>query len=286
MNRFLHTLSLLVMLLAAVPAYSQNFVFDWKSEPIDGHRTGVTASNADNVPSTMGVMKGRKYVSPSGKVFRRGVTPAVAAVMLAAQEAMAVNKQVIAHSARLMSSGYPECELYDWYVDELMRAVSDSTGKKVHVGITNRKGVRTDMPEGDILHDDIMSMFPFRNRICYVALHGRDLLAILQQMAGSRFQIVGGVKVVAKDRRLVSALIDGEPVAEDRVYGVATLDFLLDGGDGYHVARNAVEVIECNGYLYDTMLSYVRSIEAQGRMVEFENQGWITLIGEGNIDED
>ena len=113
MNRFLHTLFLLVMLLAAVPAYSQNFVFDWQSEPIDGHRTGVTASNADNVPSTMGVMKGRKYVSPSGKVFRRGVTPAVAAVMLAAQEAMAVNKQVIAHSARLMSSGYPECELYD-----------------------------------------------------------------------------------------------------------------------------------------------------------------------------
>ena len=105
-------------------------------------------------------------------------------------------------------------------------------------------------------------------------------------MAGSRFQIVGGVKVVAKDGRLVSALIDGEPVVEDRVYGVANLDFLLDGGDGYHVARNAVEVIECNGYLYDTMLSYVRSIEAQGRMIEFENQGWITLIGEGNIDED
>ena len=45
-------------------------------------------------------------------------------------------------------------------------------------------------------------------------------------------------------------------------------------------------MIECNGYLYDTMLSYVRSIEAQGRMIEFENQGWITLIGEGNIDED
>ena len=33
MNRFLHTLSLLVMLLAAVPAYSQNFVFDLSVEP-------------------------------------------------------------------------------------------------------------------------------------------------------------------------------------------------------------------------------------------------------------
>ncbi|MGN1215285.1 MAG: 5'-nucleotidase C-terminal domain-containing protein [Candidatus Cryptobacteroides sp.] len=284
MNRHIAVLALLLLLCA--PGYSQNFSFSWQSDPLDGHITGVKASNADNVPSTMGVMKGRKYVSPSGKVFRRGVTPAVAAVMLGAQDAMAVNKRVIAHSARVMGSGYPECELYDWYVDELMRAVQDSTGKKVHIGIANRGGVRTDMPEGDVLHDDIMSMFPFRNSICYVALHGRDILAILDQMAGSRFQIVGGVKVIAKDGKVISAKIDGEPVGEDRIYGVATLDFLLDGGDGYHVARNAVEVIKCNGYLYDTMLAYVRSLEAQGLMIESENRGWITLIGEGNIDED
>lgn len=284
MNRFFAALAFLLMLCA--PAYSQNFSFSWQSDPLDGHLTGVRASNADNVPATMGVMKGRRYVSPSGKVFRRGVTPAVAAVMLGAQEAMAVNKRVIAHSARPMNSGYPECELYDWYIDELIRAVQDSTGKKVHIGIANRGGVRTDMPEGEVLHDDIMSMFPFRNSICYVALHGRDIMAILEQMAASRFQIVGGVKVVAKDGKIVSAKVDGAPLQEDRIYGVATLDFLLDGGDGYHVARNAVEVIKCNGFLYDTILSYVRSLEAGGRMIEFENQGWITLLGEGNIDED
>lgn len=265
---------------------AQERTITWTTDPVDGHRTGVVASNASNVEEAMGTVKGCTYYAPNGRKFRKGTVKNVARIMLDAQPAMAKVKTVIGHSTREMVRTYPECEIYDWYIDELIRATADSTGKRVDIGIANRGGVRIDMPAGEVLYDDIMSMFPFRNRICYVALHGRDLLAILQQMAGSRFQIVGGVKVVAKDGRLISALIDGEPVAEDRVYGVATLDFLLDGGDGYHVARNAVEVIECNGYLYDTMLSYVRSIEAQGRMIEFENQGWITLIGEGNIDED
>lgn len=265
---------------------AQERTITWTTDPVDGHRTGVVASNASNVEEAMGTVKGCTYYAPNGRKFRKGTVKNVARIMLDAQPAMAKVKTVIGYSTREMVRTYPECEIYDWYIDELIRATADSTGKRVDIGIANRGGVRIDMPAGEVLYDDIMSMFPFRNRICYVALHGRDLLAILQQMAGSRFQIVGGVKVVAKDGRLISALIDGEPVVEDRVYGVATLDFLLDGGDGYHVARNAVEVIECNGYLYDTMLSYVRSIEAQGRMIEFENQGWITLIGEGNIDED
>lgn len=273
-------------LLVSVLAYSQEVKVEWSVDPVDGHRTGVTASTASDVPQTMGTFKGKTYISPSGRKFRRGATPKVARVMLDAQPAMAVNKGVIAHSAGVMASAYPECELYDWYVDELMRAVQDSTGKRVHVGFANRGGVRTSMPEGNILHDDIMSMFPFRNSICYVALHGRDIMAILDQMAGSYFQIVGGVKVVAKDGKVISATIDGEPVDPEKVYGVATLDFLLDGGDGYSIGRNNVELIKCNDYLYDTMLAYVRSIEARGEKIQYSKQGWITLIGEGNIDED
>jgi 2',3'-cyclic-nucleotide 2'-phosphodiesterase (5'-nucleotidase family) len=97
-------------------------------------------------------------------------------------------------------------------------------------------------------------------------------------MAASRFQILGGVKVVAENGRILSATVDGEPIDDDKVYGVATINFLLDGGDGYHVSRNAVEVIHCNGWLYDTMLAYVAGLTAAGKPVEFENRHWITIL--------
>ena len=106
--------------------------------------------------------------------------------------------------------------------------------------------------------------------------------ALLYQMAASTFQIVGGVKVVARNGKVVSATIGGEPLDDDRLYGVATLNFLLDGGDGYKVARNAEEVIMCNGYLYDTMLAYVQGLTAAGKPIEYQNQNWITILEEGD----
>ncbi len=202
--------------------------------------------------------------------------------MLGAQPAMADVKKVVGYSTRVMVRKKPECELYDWFIDELMRATADSTGKKIDIGISNRGGIRIDMPAGEILCDDIQSMFPFKNNLCYVALHGRDVRAILDQMAANSFQILGGVKVVAKNGKIVSATVNGEPLDDDKVYGVATINFLLDGGDGYSVGKNAVETIFCNGWLYDTMIAYVKGLTAAGKPVEFENQHWITIIkGDG-----
>ena len=269
-------------ILAAASSYAQGPVISWSTDPIDGHRTGVTASTADNVEEAMGYVKGRTYYAPNGKKFRKGTVRKVASLMLGAQPAMSDVKKVVGYSTRVMVRKKPECELYDWFIDELMRATADSTGKKIDIGISNRGGIRIDMPAGEILCDDIQSMFPFKNNLCYVALHGRDVRAILDQMAANSFQILGGVKVVAKNGKIVSATVNGEPLDDDKVYGVATINFLLDGGDGYSVGKNAIETIFCNGWLYDTMIAYVKGLTAAGKPVEFENQHWITIIkGDG-----
>ena len=267
-----------LFLAGGLSLFAQERKIIWTTDPVDGHRTGVVASNATNVAEAMGTVKGCTYYAPNGRGFRKGTVKNVAKIMLDAQPAMAKVKTAIGHSTRAMVRTYPECEIYDWYIDELMRATADSTGKRVDIGFANRGGVRIDMPAGEILYDDIMSMFPFRNYLCYVALHGRDVRVLLDQMASTTLQIVGGVKVVVKNGKVVSATINGEPLDDDKIYGVATLNFLLDGGDGYKVANNAVVIIKCNGYLYDTMLAYVRSLTASGKPIEYENQHWITVL--------
>ncbi len=273
-------LIIILFLAGGLSLSAQERTITWTTDPVDGHRTGVVASNASNVEEAMGTVKGCTYYAPNGKKFRKGTVRDVARIMLDAQPAMAKVKSVIGHSTRTMVRTYPECEIYDWYIDELMRATADSTGKRVDIGFANRGGVRIDMPAGEILYDDIMSMFPFRNNLCYVALRGRDVKVILDQMASTTFQIVGGIKIVAKNGKIVSATINGAPIDDDKIYGVATLNFMLDGGDGYKVAKNAEEVIMCNGYLYDTMLAYVQSLTAAGKPIEYQNQNWITILKE------
>lgn len=116
---------------------AQEKVVSWQTDPVDGHRTGVMASNASNVTEAMGSVKGCAYYAPNGKRFRKGTT---------------------------------------WIVAKIM----------------------------------------------------------------------------------------------------------LDGGDGYKVAKNAVELIKCNGYLYDTMLAYVQNLTAAGKPIEYQNQNWITILEEGD----
>lgn len=243
---------------------------------MDGSRTGVTASTADNVEEALGTIRGRTYHAPNGRKFR-GTTSKVARILIGVQPAMADVKKVIAYSTNAMLRRSPECELYNWFVDEIMRAVEDSVGLKVDIGFANKGGVRVDMPKGPVRVDDIMSMFPFRNHLYYVALRGRDVRVILEQMAAGSWQIVGGCRAVVKDGRLVSVTVGGEPLDDDKLYGVATIDFLLNGGDGFFIEKNAEKKIMCNGYIMDTMLQYVKSLTAQGKPIEYHTDGRIQI---------
>lgn len=250
----------------------------WTVIPIDGSRTGVTASNADNVREAMGRMKGKKYVSPNGRKFRKGSAPKVAALLLDAQKEMAELKQVVAYSTKAMVRQGPECELSDWFIDELMRAAEEKSGKKVHFGITNFGGIRVDMPEGDVLLDDIVSMFPFKNNLCYLELKGKDIRALLEQLAATSWQCVGGARCVVKDKKLVSAEIGGKPIDDEKVYGVATISFLLNGGDGLSVAKNALDLQIFDEYIIDVMLPYVKRLTAEGKPIEYKTDGRIQYL--------
>ena len=256
----------------------EKLTFTWSRTRMDGTRTGVSCPGKDNIEEALGHVDGKVYHAPDGRIFSGGTVPDVARVLIGVQPSMASVKEVVGFSPREMVRTYPECELSNLFIDTIMAAVEKESGKKVDVGIGNFGGIRVDMPKGDILLDDIMSMFPFRNSVVYVALKGKEVRAILEQMAATRFQVLGGVRVTAKDGKIVSAEIGGEPLDDGKVYGVATITFLLDGGDDLHVAKNALEVIECQSEIYDVIMDYIKSETAAGRPVEYHTDGRVRIL--------
>lgn len=173
---------------------------------------------------------------------------------------------------------YPECALSDLFIDRIMEATERLSGRKVDIGIANFRGIRVDMPEGDILEDDILSMFPFRNTIVHVSLKGRDVRAVLEQMAATQFQVIGGMKVVAENGRIVSVEIGGEPLDDDKVYGLATISFLLNGGDDLYLGKNALEIHNLeNVDISDVMMEYVENETSAGRPVQYSTDGRVII---------
>jgi 2',3'-cyclic-nucleotide 2'-phosphodiesterase (5'-nucleotidase family) len=190
-------------------------------------------------------------------------------------------KDVIGYSTESMVVEYPESALSNWFIDILMARTEELAGRKVDVGIGNFGGIRIDMPQGDIILDDMLSMFPFKNQLVYVEHTGKQIRSILEEMAAGRFQVLGGVRVVAEDGRLVSAEIGGEPIDDDKVYGLATISFLLTGGDGLSLADNALSVtVFENEDIIDAVLAFVNAETAAGRPIEYKKDGRVIVKGD------
>ena len=151
MNRFIFAF-FLVFISLSVNAQT----YSWKSDEMDGSRTGCISPSRDNVHEALGAFKGKTYISPNGRRFdSSSATAAVARIVIDAQDEMSKVKDVIAYSSDNMLKAYPESSLTNWYIDLFMKEVEKLAGKKVHIGVGNFGGIRVDMPKGEVILDDI-----------------------------------------------------------------------------------------------------------------------------------
>lgn len=266
-----------VLVFCGLCAFAQEY--DWKHVEMDASRTGCVSPSKDNAAEAIGTFKGGRYIAPNGSSYpRRSIVARTARIVMDAQTRMARVKDVIGRSSEAMEATYPESALSNWFVDLIMAKTEELAGKKVDVGIVNFGGIRIDMPEGDIILDDMLSMFPFKNQLVYVEHTGKQIRAILEGMAADRFQVLGGVRVVADGGKLVSAEIGGEPIDDEKVYGLATISFLLGGGDGLTLEQNAVSVTVFEDEdIIDAVLEHVYAETAAGRPIQYQTDGRVVI---------
>ena len=265
-------------LLLASCGSTAYYSWEWHKIPADGHRTGVTAPNAENAVEALGVSNGKFYSSPGGKVFVGGSTPEVAQLLFDVQPEMADLKAVVGYSEHGMDKARPDNLLGSWASDVLLEEAARITGKRIDVSILNNGGIRCDMPKGEILKDDLVSMFPFKNYVTVVTLKGKRLREIYEQMAETRVECVGGVKLVVKDKTLESVMIGGRPLDDEATYNLATIDFLLSGGDRYFLEKDALEVQKTDVLVIDVMLPRVLAMTAAGKSIDYQTDGRVTIL--------
>jgi 2',3'-cyclic-nucleotide 2'-phosphodiesterase (5'-nucleotidase family) len=112
-------------------------------------------------------------------------------------------------------------------------------GWKTDVAFYNAAGVRAPLKAGPVSYGQLYSVLPFENTIVSVDLTGVQLREVLEDASGraGRLQIGGGRWAYqfsnGAGQRVLDATIAGAPLDPNRVYHVATIDYLLLGGDGH-----------------------------------------------------
>ncbi len=160
------------------------------------------------------------------------------------------------------------------------------------IAIANGGGIRGDRTydAGTVLtRRDILTELPFGNTTVVTVLPGSQVLAAIEngvsqvEKGSGRFPQVSGMTFVydptaEPGSRVVSLLIDGKPVEQDKLYTVATNNYILAGGDGYGALGGGKVLIDnANGNLMaNDVMNY---IEAMGGVTETV-EGRIKTVGE------
>ena len=112
-------------------------------------------------------------------------------------------------------------------------------GWRTDVAFYNAAGVRAPLRAGPVNYGRLYEVLPFGNTIVSVDLTGEQLREVLEDASGraGRVQIGGGKWSYrftnAAGQRVLDATIAGAPLDPKRIYHVATIDYLLLGGDGH-----------------------------------------------------
>lgn len=254
---------------------------EWRLVAMDGHRACAKPVNLSNIDQALGTFDDEGYVSPAGVRYADDSPMAgVALDLMDAQRQLAPLKVVVGHSDAMYENlrTNPDLPLANLFVDALRAYGSRLFNVPMDFAVTNFGGIRVPLPEGAVTMDDISSMFPFKNYVCYVKMKGSGLQQLLEQLSGTKaFQATSGAKVLVKDHKLVSAQIGGAPIDPGKVYNVCTIDFLLDGGDSIRIGALAESVTLSHVLVKDVMLDYVTSCEKAGIVIEGKSDGRVIM---------
>ena len=105
--------------------------------------------------------------------------------------------------------------------------------------ISNYGGIRAEIKAGPITPRDIFKVLPFGNSIVVMQMKGSLLKQIVEQKlaASNRGMAIGGGKITYNKSNpveiITSFLINGQPLDLDKVYRVATTDYLAEGNSGF-----------------------------------------------------
>ena len=191
---------------------------------------------------------------------------------------------VVGQVAHNMHATRPESDLSNLVSDILMWASRDYN-EQPDLAIYNMGGIRADLTKGDVTYEDVLSVAPFENRICFVTLTGEQLMQLFRQIAHRGGEGVSkGVELVITSANiggeLVSARLHGKEIDPQTNYRVCTINYLLDGNDGMDALSKGSDKVapqEASNNTRFLILNYFQDMLKQGVVVDAQVEGRIKV---------
>jgi 5'-nucleotidase len=185
-----------------------------------------------------------------------------------------IRNKIVAETAEAIEGSRDVCRVMECSMGNLVAdAMLDRVKEQgIQVAIANGGGLRASIDAGEVTMGEVLTVLPFQNTLATFQVTGQTLVDALEngvsqvEDGGGRFPQVAGLTFVWDASKEPGSRIVSVEVMEDgawgeidraKTYGVVSNNFVRNGGDGYAMFVDAMNVYDFGPDLADVTAEYM-----------------------------
>ena len=114
----------------------------------------------------------------------------------------------------------------------------------------------------------MLTMVPFANYVCVIDLDGQSVIDAFNVVAQRGGECVSKhVYATMKDGKIEQLLINGKPVDPNKTYTIATINYIMEGGDNMTPMTKCTKLCNSDRYLKYDVIDIVKAMTAKGEPI-------------------
>lgn len=188
-----------------------------------------------------------------------------------------MNRVIGVSDIRLTKQGnQPETLLGNFFTDVLLDAAK-SYDSEVSVGFGTKRGLRIELPKGNLTVGHIFELMPFENKLTILELSGKDLKTLAEFVIQTGGQPLSGMKIQAHNTEINHIEVQGKTLDLNKNYKIVTYDYLANGGDNVKGFESPISRKDLDMMVREAIMKYIEKQTQSGKTITSSINGRVTI---------
>ncbi|HRE77069.1 MAG TPA: 5'-nucleotidase [Flavobacterium sp.] len=136
-------------------------------------------------------------------------------------------------------------------------------GKNVDICLLNHGGIRSIIPKGNVTTRTAFEVMPFENNMVVAALKGSQIMEMVHYLiAEKKPHPLSGMQITLDKNKIYKSIsVNGQPLELDKIYYVATSDYLVNGGDNMNFFQKNTRLFDLDYKIRNVLIDYFKAVD-------------------------